>query len=269
MFKPSLPERIICLTEESVELLYLLGEQDRIVGVSQYAVRPLQVKREKPVVSVFTHANQKKVIEMKADLIIGYSDIQKDIARDLIDQGQNVWISNHRSLAETINFCAALSALVGAQERFEGLLKKWNKTLVRGEKFAQSLGRKPKVYLEEWDEPLISGISYFSELVSLCGGIDINDHLKSGFKASARFPDEDHIFKEDPDIILACWCGKKVDKQSIRDRPGWGNVAAVKDGKIVELPPEIFLQPGPALFESGVDFLIELFNRLGNEKSGS
>ncbi len=260
MFEPKLPERIICLTEESVELLYLLGEEQRIVGVSQYAVRPQKVREEKPVVSVFTHANQKKVIEMKADLIIGYSDIQKDIARDLIDQGQNVWISNHRSLRETVDYCAALSALIGAQEKFEELLKSWNAKFAHALSFSKTLVKKPRVYLEEWDEPLISGISYFSELVELCGAIDINKHLRSGFKASERFPIESHIIKSNPEVILACWCGKKVEPQVIRDRVGWESIDAIKNDRIIELPPEVFLQPGPALFESGIDHLIDLFN---------
>jgi len=262
MFQPNLPERIICLTEESVELLYLLGVQERIVGVSQYAVRPDGVKEQKPVVSVFTHANQKKVIEMNADLIIGYSDIQKDIARDLIDQGQNVWISNHRTLEETFNYCASLSAMVGAQKSFESLVTKWNEKIEEAKFFAASLKKRPLVYIEEWDDPMISGISYFSELVSLCGGRDINDHLKSGFKAADRFPRVEHILAENPQIILACWCGKKVDKLSIKEREGWGEIDAIINDQIFELPPEIFLQPGPALFESGIDYLIKLFRGL-------
>ena len=266
MFKPNLPERIICLTEESVELLYLLGQQDRIVGVSQYAVRPADVKKEKPVVSVFTHANQKKVIEMKADLIIGYSDIQKDIARDLIEQGQNVWISNHRTLNETLNYCYTLSAMVGADETFQKLLEVWRGKIMLAQDFSKELSAKPRVYLEEWDEPLISGIAYFSELVSLCGGIDINSHLKDGFKASERFPEPSHIIEQNPDLILACWCGKKVEKEEIASRPGWEQIKAVRNKKIIELAPEIFLQPGPALFESGIDTLIELFKRFEAER---
>lgn len=263
MKSPTLPERIICLTEESVELLYLLGESHRIIGVSQYAVRPNGVKKQKEVVSVFTHANQKKVLDLKPDLVIGYSDIQKDIARDLIEKGLNVWISNHRTLEETINYCFSLSSLVGADEKFLEIFKKWERKVEQAKEFSSSFERKPRVYLEEWDEPLISGISYFSELVELCGGEDIFSELRSGFLAKERFPEEAEILKRNPEIILPCWCGKPVDIDSIKKRKGWEKLTAVQEDKIFELPPEVFLQPGPALFESGIDFLIKLFKEVG------
>ncbi len=255
---PNLPERIICLTEESVELLYLLGEESRIVGVSQYAVRPDQVKKDKPVVSVFTHANLKKVIELKPDLIIGYSDIQKDIAKSFIEMGQNVFISNHRTLQETLNYCALLASMVGASERFDVIVKRWLKKIEETKEWAKSRPQKLKVYLEEWDEPRISGIRYFSELVELCGLEDINRHLRDGILAKERFPNEDHILKERPDFIFGCWCGKPVDIPSIVARPGWEELPAIRENRVVELPPEIFLQPGPALFESGLDYLKSL-----------
>jgi iron complex transport system substrate-binding protein len=262
MKSPTLPERIICLTEESVELLYLLGESHRIIGVSQYAVRPEGVKKEKQVVSVFTHANQKKVLELKPDLVIGYSDIQKDIARDLIEQGLNVWVSNHRTLEETINYCFTLSSMIGAGERFLEIYSRWQNQIQKAKDFSQSLKKRPKIYLEEWDEPLISGISYFSELVELCGGEDIFSDLRSGFLAKERFPKESEIIKRNPEMILPCWCGKPVNIESVKKREGWEQVEAVREGRIYELPPEIFLQPGPALFESGIDYLIKLFKEV-------
>lgn len=263
MKTPTLPNRIICLTEESAELLYLLGESDRIAGVSSYAVRPHGIKEEKPVVSVFTHANQKKVLSIKPDLVIGYSDIQKDIAKDLIGQGCNVWISNHRTLEETINYCFTLSSMVGAGDKFQEILTRWNTKIEEAKEFSSALKIKPRVYLEEWDDPRISGISYFSELVELCGGVDIFSELRSGFLASERFPKESEILERDPEYIFGCWCGKKVDIPSIEKRKGWGNLSAVKNQKIFELPPEIFLQPGPALFEEGIDYLIKLFKEVG------
>ena len=255
MIKAKLPERIICLTEESAELLYLIGEQDRIVGVSQFAELPEGIKKEKPVVSVFTHSHYEKIAALNPDLIIGYSDIQKDIARDLVERGHNVWISNHRSLEEVMSYCQTLSHLVGAGDKGAELIMKWNDKI-------SSFKREPflKVYMEEWDEPRISAIRYFSELVELCGGIDINKHLRDGFKASERFPSEDHILSENPDVILGCWCGKKVDIEAIKERKGWDQLEAVKNNKVFELPPEIFLQPGPALFEAGLDYLKKLFS---------
>jgi len=258
---PNLPQNIICLTEESVELLYLLGQSQRIAGVSAFAVRPEGVKKRHPVVSAFTHAQLEKVVALNPDLVLGYSDIQKDIARDLIERGQNVWISNHRSLQEVVDYCATLAALVDSSDIFSKLLKKWQGKINKAKQFSRELQQRRgslKVYIEEWDNPRISGIYYFSELLELCGLCDINRHLRCGFKASERFPDEEHIVSENPDIIFACWCGKKVDRESIRSRSGWKSLEAVISDSIYELPPEIFLQPGPALFEDGIDFLINM-----------
>lgn len=257
MEKSNCPEKIICLTEESVELLYLLGEDHRIYGVSQFAVRPEEVK-EKKVVSVFTHANIKKVLSENADLIIGYSDIQKDIARELIEKGQNVYISNHRSLQQTLNYCRGLANLVGADEKYNRLEEGWLYKIEETKKKVRKDSRRIKVYLEEWDDPRISGIHYFSELVELCGFVDIFAHKRQGVLAKDRFVDDTVVIKEGPEVILACWCGKKVDLNSFSQRDGWEEVPAVKTKKIYELPPEIFLQPGPALFESGIDYLMKL-----------
>ncbi len=264
MEMPILPQRIICLTEESAELLYLLGEQDRIVGVSAFAVRPVGIKKRHPVVSVFTHAQQDKIKGLKPDLIIGYSDIQKDIARDLIEKGHNVWVTNHRSLQEVMNYCFSLSSLVGAQESFLKIFKKWQDKIFIAQEFAKKLKQTKgqlSVYIEEWDEPRISGIEYFSELVELCGLVDINRHLRTGFLAKERFPDEEYIIKKSPDLIFGCWCGKKVDIKFIKERKNWQEVSAIENDKVFELPPEIFLQPGAALFEEGIDYLINLLKQ--------
>lgn len=258
---PTLPRNIICLTEESVELLYLLGQSHRIAGVSAFAERPEGVKERHPVVSVFTHAQLEKVVALNPDLVLGYSDIQKDIARDLIERGQNVWISNHRGLQEVVDYCGTLAALVGSSDAFFKLFQKWQDKIAEAKQFARELQQhrgEIKVYIEEWDEPRISGIRYFSELVELCGLSDINRHLRCGFKASERFPEEEYIISKNPDLIFGCWCGKKVNIESIKNRSGWGGLAAISSNSIYELPPEIFLQPGPALFEDGIDFLIKL-----------
>ncbi len=261
---PTLPHKIICLTEESAELLYLIGESQRIAGVSAFAMRPEGIKQRHPVVSVFTHAQQEKIKILCPDLVIGYSDIQKDIARELIDQGVNVWISNHRSLQEVANYCLSLATMVGAGDRFVDVFKRWQGKVDMARSFAAELQSEVgtlSVYLEEWDDPRISGIHYFSELVELCGLRDINRHLRTGFKATERFPEESYILEQNPDIILGCWCGKKVDIPSIKARGGWDDVTAVKKDHLFELPPEIFLQPGPALFEEGIDYLINLLRK--------
>lgn len=264
MKSPKLPERIICLTEESVELLYLLGEEDRIVGVSQYAVRPARVKDQKPVVSVFTHANQKKVLELKPDLIIGYSDIQKDIAKNFIEMGLNVFIANHRTLEETLSYCGWVANLVGAGERYREIQSRWLEKMQDFLIWTREKGKRYKVYIEEWDEPRISGIRYFSELLELVGFDDINKDLRDGFLATQRCPKDEKTIKENPDIIFGCWCGKPVDIESIKNRPGWENISAVKNDLVIELAPEIFLQPGPALFEKGLDELKALNKKISS-----
>ncbi len=264
MKMPTLPQRIICLTEESAEMLYLLGQEHRIVGVSAFAMRPEGIKSRHPVVSVFTHAQQEKISNLAPDLIIGYSDIQKEIARDLIEIGHNVWISNHRSLQEVLNYCLIIATIVGEGSSFELIFKRWMKKIEEAKRFAEQLRQKHgdlKVYIEEWDEPRITGIHYFSELVELCGLMDINRHLRTGFLAKERFPQEEHILNEKPDLIFACWCGKKVDIPSIKKREGWSQLKASLNDGIFELPPEIFLQPGPALFEEGIDYLIDLLSK--------
>ena len=261
MKSPKLPERIICLTEESVELLYLIGEDHRIVGVSQFAVRPERVK-EKPVVSVFTHANQKKVLDLKPDLIIGYSDIQKDIAKSFIEMGQNVYISNHRTLEETLSYCLGLATLVGASERYLEIQKRWLEKIEETIIWVRERKKRFKTYIEEWDEPRISAIRYFSELLELCGFDDINKDLRDGFLAKERCPQDEHTLNENPEVIFGCWCGKPVDIESIKKRKNWERIQAVKNDCVVELEPEIFLQPGPALFESGIDELKKLHGQL-------
>lgn len=262
MKMPKLPERIICLTEESVELLYLLGEDWRIVGVSQYAVRPERVKKDKPVVSVFTHANQKKVLDLRPDLILGYSDIQKDIAKNFIEMGQNVFIANHRTLEETVSYCWWLANMVGAGDRFQEIQKGWQLKMQELILWVREQGLRFKVYIEEWDEPRISGIRYFSELLEMAGFDDINKDLRDGFLATARTPQDQHTLKSDPEVIFGCWCGKPVDINSIKSRPGWPEVKAVKNDCVIELEPEIYLQPGPALFESGIDELKKHFQAI-------
>ena len=252
-------KRIICMTEESVEFLHAIGRSDLIAGVSVYAKRPAEVKSH-PVISAFTHANLKKIQNIRPDLVIGFSDIQKEIAKDLIAEGVDVFISNQRSLEEIFRYMWTLGNMVGEVEKTLELLKVYEAKMALAREFAKSLRTSPKVYIEEWDTPQICGIRWFSELVELCGGQDIfKQKAKMGIKASERFVDNELIGSANPDIILASWCGKKVDLQSIKEREALKNTNAIKNNAVFELAPEVFLQPGPALFVDGIDRIIDLF----------
>ncbi|MEE2742850.1 MAG: ABC transporter substrate-binding protein [Bdellovibrionota bacterium] len=246
------------MTEESVETLYALGKEDLIVGVSAFVKRPLEAQKKKKI-SAFTSANIPKIQELKPDLILGFSDIQKDIARDLIGLGFNVFISNHRSLEETLSYILTLGSLVGEREKTLKLIDHYEKLMEKASTLGQSLKKRPRVYLEEWDDPMICGISWFSELVSLCGGEDICQSYSKGILAKDRFISTEYIKEQNPDIIFGCWCGKKVNIASIKEREGWHQIKAVKNNQVFELAPEIFLQPGPSLFVDGPKVLATFF----------
>ncbi|MDH5581431.1 MAG: ABC transporter substrate-binding protein, partial [Bdellovibrionales bacterium] len=225
----SYPQRIICITEEGVEWLYKLGQEDKIVGVSAYVERPTQAKKDKKVVSSFVKANLKSIRKLKPDLILGYSDIQKDIARDLIGEGFNVWISNHRSLEDVLNYLLALGSLVGERDKSLEIISEYRKKMDSFKEKTKELIQRPKIYIEEWDEPMISGIQYFSELIDVCGGENIFKDRERGFLAKDRFVDSKEVIERDPDAIFACWCGKKVDMKSFSKRAGWEKIKAVKN----------------------------------------
>jgi iron complex transport system substrate-binding protein len=256
------PERIICMTEESVEFLHAIGRSDLIAGVSVYAKRPEAVKKH-PVISAFTHANLKKIINIKPDLVVGFSDIQKDIARDLIGAGIDVYISNQRSIEEILRYMWTLGHMVGEREKTLVYLKVMEAKIEEARSFAKTLKNKPRVYIEEWDEPQICGIRWFSELITLCGGVDIfHEQSQSGGLASERFVTNEQVAAGRPDIILASWCGKKVDIQSIKSREALKSTKALQNNAVFELAPEVFLQPGPALFVDGIDQIIALFKSI-------
>ena len=246
------------MTEESVETLYLLGKEHLIVGVSAYVERPAQAQKL-PKISAFTHANIKKILSLKPDLVLGFSDIQKDIARELIGLGVNVFISNQRSLDEILDYILLLGSIVGAQERARKLILKLQKKRIRACAKAMQLKRRPRVYLEEWDDPMICGIRWFSQLVEECGAIDICGKWSQESLGKDRIVDKDFVARANPDIILGCWCGKKVDRDAFAKRPGWKSLNAIKESDVYELDPAIFLQPGPAPFLEGLDILGQLF----------
>jgi iron complex transport system substrate-binding protein len=246
------PSRIVCLTEETVETLYLLGEQDRIVGVSGYAVRPPQVRGEKPRVSAFTSADIPKILALEPDLVFTFSDLQAEIVAELIRSGVAVHAFNQRDIAGILAMVRTVGALVGAADKAERLTQEYETRI--GEARASSRGRpRPRVYFEEWDDPLISGIGWVSELIEIAGGDDVFAALRSGKSARERIVAADDVIAAAPDLILASWCGKKVVSDRIRKRPGWDTVPAVRRNRIVEIKSPLILQPGPAALTDGLD----------------
>jgi iron complex transport system substrate-binding protein len=250
------PRRIICLTEETVETLYLLGEQDRIVGVSGYAVRPPRVRREKPRVSAFISADIPKILALEPDLVLAFSDLQADIVADLVRSGVAIHVFNQRDIAGILAMIRTLGALVGAAERAERLATGFE---VRLEKIASTPrpSARPKVYFEEWDEPLISGIGWVSELIEIAGGEDVLPHLRFQQAAKNRIISPDTVRAAAPDVILASWCGKKVVPDRIRQRPGWNEIPAVRNDRIIEIKSPLILQPGPAALTDGLDAIVK------------
>ena len=251
------PKKIVCLTEETVETLYLLGEQDRIAGISAFVERPEGAKKAHPVVTTFTHSNIKKIQEVEPDLVIGFSDIQKDIAKELVGAGLNVWVTNQRSLEEILESILNLCRLIGRGKDGDQLVESYRQKLSSiKEKFKNN---HFTFYAEEWDEPTICGIRWFSELLEAFGGEDIfKDKSLNGSLAKDRFVTFEEVAKKNPDWFFACWCGKPVEMDAIKSRPGHDKINATKNNRIIELDPAIFLQPGPALFESGLDQIEQL-----------
>lgn len=249
------PRRIVCLTEETVETLYLLGEQDRIVGVSGYAVRPPQVRKEKPRISAFTSADIPKVLALDPDLVLAFSDMQADIVAGLMRAGLEVYAFNQRDIAGILAMIRTLGALVGVVERADALASSLDRRLadIRAK---WSTGPHPKVFFEEWDEPLICGIGWVSELIEVAGGIDVCADRRAAAGARERIVPPEEVVAAAPDVILASWCGKKVQAEKIAARPGWQAIPAVATGRIVEIKSPLILQPGPAALTDGLDALV-------------
>jgi iron complex transport system substrate-binding protein len=247
------PERIVCLTEETTETLYLLGEERRIVGISGYTVRPPRARKEKPRVSAFLNAKTEKILELKPDLVLGFSDLQADIARDLAKAGLNIMIFNQRSVDEILSMILTLSSLVGAGENGLQLIKKLEKNLSEIRHAAKSFKRKPKVYFEEWDEPMISGIRWVSELVEIAGGEDVFSERSLSQSAAGRIiADGNEVIRRQPDVIIGSWCGKKFRPERVTARPGWDAIPAVRNNELHEIKSSEILQPGPAALTDGV-----------------
>jgi iron complex transport system substrate-binding protein len=253
------PHRIVCLTEEPTELLYHLGAQDRIVGISGFTVRPPQARREKPKVSAFTSAKCEQILALKPDLVIGFSDIQADIAKQLIAAGMDVWISNHRSVQGILDYCLRLSALIGESKRGEQFVDELHSAIAKTKVQAAKLTRRPRVYFEEWDEPRISAIQWVAELIRIAGGDDIFPERASAPLARDRIlPDDQPIIARDPELIIGSWCGKKFRPDLVRARNGYEAVSAVRNNALFEIKSPLILQPGPAAILAGLPELHRL-----------
>ena len=249
------PCRIVCLTEETVETLYLLGEEHRIVGVTGYAVRPPRVRREKPRVGSFLSADVPKILALAPDLVLTFSDIQADIAAALIREGVAVHAFNQRDIAGILAMIRSLGALVGAADKAEALALVYERRRA-GAAQATACAPRPRIYFEEWDEPLISGIGWVSELIEVAGGADVFPELRHRQAAKDRIVGPGAVIAAAPDIIIASWCGKKVVPARIAARPGWDAIPAVRAGRIIEIKSPLILQPGPAALTDGLDAIV-------------
>jgi iron complex transport system substrate-binding protein len=250
---PGFPQRIVCLTEETTETLYLLEEDWRIVGISGFTVRPARARREKPKVSAFTSAKIGRIIELQPDLVLGFSDLQADIAAELVRAGIEVHVFNHRSVEEILRMIRILGGMIGCEAKTQRLLDRLTTGLDEVRQRGAALSRRPRVYFEEWDEPQISGIRWVSELIAIAGGEDCFPELAVQSLGRNRIvADPLEVPRRAPDIILGSWCGKKFQPAAVAKRPGWESVPAVRDGYIREIKSPIILQPGPAALTEGV-----------------
>lgn len=246
------PQRIVCLTTEPTEVLYLLGEQHRIVGISGFTTRPAIARKEKPKVAAFTSAKIDKILELKPDLVIGFSNLQADIAASLIRAGVEVHIFNQRSIEQVLNMIAAVGALVGASDKADRLIAELENTMNQARKSASLLPAKPKVYFEEWNDPLIGSIRWASELIEMAGGEDCFPELSQFHSAKDRVIQADQVIERQPDIIIGSWCGKKFQPEQVTAREGWSEIPAIKNGFVIEIKSADILQPGPSLIMHGL-----------------
>jgi len=263
---PRGPERIVCLTEETTETLYLLGEQRRIVGISGFTSRPPEARREKPKVSAFTSANIDKIVELRPDLVLGFSDLQAKIARELIEAGLNVLIFNQRSVDEIFEMMLTLSRMVGAESAGLELVRRSQGGLKRIAESARRFPCRPRVFFEEWMDPLISGIRWVEELIEAAGGQPIFPELRRHHSARDRVVDPADVIAANPEVIIASWCGRKANKDRICSRDGWQAIDAVRNRHVYEVKSAYILQPGPAALTEGVRQLHAILARAAGRK---
>lgn len=248
---PPHPRRIVCLTEETTETLHLLGALDLVVGISSFTVRPREA-RSKPRVSAFLTAKYDEILALRPDLVVGFSDLQAEIAADLVRRGVPVVIFNQRSVAEILQTIRTTGAIVGRGEEADRLAARLTAGLREHAARAAALPRRPRVFFEEWHDPLISSIRWVSELIEVAGGDDVFAELRAQHGAKGRIVDSAEAARRDPEVVIASWCGKKARRGAIVGRAGWGGVAAVRDDQVYEIRSADILQPGPAALTDGV-----------------
>lgn len=248
-------QRIVCLTTEPTEVLYLLGEQARIVGISGFTTRPAIARKEKPKVAAFTSAKIDKILALEPDLVVGFSNLQADIAASLIQAGVEVHIFNQRSIEQMLNMIATTGALVGASDKADTLIAELEHSIAEARSNARKLKRKPIIYFEEWDEPIITGIRWVGELIEIAGGQDCFADLAQFQSAADRTIIANQVVERQPDIIIGSWCGKKFQPQHVKARLGWDGIPAVKNDFVREIKSADILQPGPSLITYGLQQL--------------
>jgi iron complex transport system substrate-binding protein len=258
---PDFPRRVVCLTDETTETLYLLGAEDRIVGVSGFTTRPPQA-RTKPRVSAFRDANLDAILELKPDLVFAFSDVQAEITRDLILRGVTVLNFNQRTIAGIFDMIALLARLIGKPDEGTALVENLRQGLRQIGSFAQQFPYRPRVFFEEWKDPLVSGIGWVEELITIAGGDPIFPELLQCGKARDRVIEPAAVLARDPEVILASWCGMKVEIDAIRARPGWCSINAVRSDHVYEIPSSTILQPGPAALTDGIQQIHAILARV-------
>jgi iron complex transport system substrate-binding protein len=262
------PRRIVCLTEETTETLYLLGEQDRIVGISGFTVRPPQARREKPRVSAFTSAKIDRIVALKPDLVLGFSDLQADIAAALIRCGIEVHVFNQRSIAQILDFIRMLGGMIGAHDKADALAARLERNVETVRAESARLPFRPRVYFEEWDDPMISAIRWVSELISVAGGEDCFPELSANAGGAQRIvADPQEVVRRAPHVIIGSWCGKKFRPEKVAARPGWSSIPAVVAGQLHEIKSAEILQPGPAALTDGLRALQRLIGNAARARN--
>jgi iron complex transport system substrate-binding protein len=261
----SFPRRIICLTEETTETLYLLGEQDRIVGISGYTVRPPEA-RSKPKVSAYINAKFDKILELKPDFVFAFSDLQADIAAELIRRAVTVMTFNQRSVAEILEMILTVGRIVGGEERAQALVGSLQAEIETIRVSAAGFSHRPRVLFEEWYDPLISGICWVEELIEAAGGECIFPKLRENQSAKNRIVNPVDVIEQDPEVIIGSWCGRAVKKDWVRKREGWDRIRAIRDDHIYEVKSAYILQPGPAALTEGLRQLHAILAHVVNYK---
>ncbi|NVJ51696.1 MAG: cobalamin-binding protein [Gammaproteobacteria bacterium] len=258
----SYPKRIICMTEETTEALYLMGESDRIVGISGYTVRPAIARKEKPKISAFTSAKIDKILALEPELVLGFSDMQADIAAELIRAGVEVHIFNQRSIDEIFRMLLTLGSLIGEPQKAQDLIAQLSQNIAEVKVIAENFDKQPKVYFEEWYDPLICGIQWVSELIEIAGGSDIMaDQAHYSLGKDRIIADPTTVIERNPDIIIGSWCGRKFRPEKVAERAGWQAINAVQQQQLFEIKSADILQPGPACLSDGVNELSNIFKQ--------